>query len=514
MAERIPAVAAAPRPAARRRWPASLRRRFAVWFGLLVVVGAVAIRGLHYRATVALLSRDIDVQLWSRLGALKAQERFAAETLRDGKFRLDEFFLPGMPAGGWTAAHAVGLVQPASGRIAAAGEFPWFAGVWRRDGAPVDALDLPADLVWEDAWATRLDTLWTSPDRRHRLAATAGAHDTVIVAGAPLSALDRARARTLLEQALTFAVWMPVVLGGSWWLLSRLLRPLQGIAATAAQIRAGRFDERIDVASADSEISALAATLNEMLDRLDEVRVAQSRFNSNVAHQILNPVHGILLEADLSPPRPRDGAALVGAIGRMAALASRIESLCEALLTFSRSAAIQPERLGRIDLEPVVAGAIDQVLPQALARGISIEAAGSAIVRGDETLLHEALVNLLANAVRHSPEAGRIEVVLEETPAAVRVRVVDHGSGVPPEQTARLFERFHTAGAGGGHGIGLALCRSVVRAHGGDIGHAPTPGGGATFTVELPRPAAGVRGPQARKGLLPGPAVGASRADP
>ena len=472
------------------RWPTSLSRRFALWFGLIVVAGAVGIRVLHYPATVDLLARDIDVQLWSRLGALKAQERFAPETLLDEHFRLAEFFLPDVDAAsGWTASHAVGLVVPAYGRSGRTRDFAWFAGVWQRDGTPVDALDLPGGFTWDDAWCERLDSLWTSPDGLHRLAATAGARGTVLVAGTPLEGLSAAKRDALLTHASTFLLWMPVVLGCAWLLLARLLFPLRAIAATARRIRAGRFDERIDVATADAEIAGVAGTLNDMLDRLDAVRVAQSRFNADVAHQLLNPVHGILLEADVALSRPRSEAELTAAVGRMGELAHRIESLFEALLTFSRTATIQPDRLERIDLEPVVAEAIDQVLPVAAARGITIEAAGSGIVRGDESLLHEVFVNLLDNAVRHSGDGRRIEVVTEASADGCRVRVVDHGAGVEPDAIDHLFERFHTASPGGGHGVGLALCRTILRSHGGDVVHQPTPGGGATFEVRLPSPA-------------------------
>lgn len=481
-----PAVAAVV-PAPVGRWPTSLRGRFALWFGLLVLVSAVSIRVLHYRATVELLVRDIDVQLWSRLGALKAQERFAPETLLDTHFRVADLFLPSLAhASGWTASHAVGVGRPADEGVAPAGAFSWFAGVWRRDGTPVDALDLPPGIAWDDAWHERLDTLWTSSDGRHRLAATAGSHGTVLVAGTPLASLSAAKRATLLTHLATFALWTPLILGFAWFLLSRLLRPLRTIAATARRIRAGRFDERIDVTAADQEIAGVADTLNDMLDRLDAVRVAQSRFNADVAHQLLNPVHGILLEADVALSRQRTETELAAAVGRMGDLAHRIEGLCEALLTFSRTAALQPERLRRLELEPIVAEAVEQVLPAAGARGIAIEATGSAIVKGDESLLHEVFVNLLDNAVAYSHDRGRIDVVTQASAEGYRVSVVDRGTGVPPEGVAHLFERFHSASPGGGHGIGLALSRNILRAHGGDIVYAPTPGGGATFEVRFP----------------------------
>ena len=108
------------------------------------------------------------------------------------------------------------------------------------------------------------------------------------------------------------------------------------------------------------------------------------------------------------------------------------------------------------------------------------------VVRGDAALLEEVFVNLLTNAIDHSPAVGRIEVTIDPDDSGCRVAVIDHGPGVPPADVPGLFERFHSGKAEGGHGIGLALSRIVARSHGGDVTHAPTPGGGATFTVRLP----------------------------
>lgn len=470
-----------------RPWRRSLRWRFALWFGLLVVAAAVTIRLVHYRATADLLARDLDVQLWARLGTLVAQERFAPETLLDPRFHVGELFLPDAGgASGWTAAHAVGIVVPYAGRPDEARRFAWFAGVWRRDGTPVDALELPEGVVWQPEWRDRLGTLWTSADGRHRLAAAAGAHDTILVAGTPVDGLRGEQRRAFILHTWTFLAWLPVVLGTAWLLLGRILRPLGGIAATARRIQAGAFEERLDVGSADAEIAGLAAALNAMLDRLDAVRLAQSRFNADVAHQLLNPVHGIILEADVALSRPRSADALAASVRRIDDLARRIEGLCEALLTFSRTAALDAGRLGLVDLEPIVADAVEQVAAAAAARGVVIDSTGTAVARGDAGLLHEALVNLLANAVTHSPDGGRVEVAVEGGAAGCRVRVVDHGAGVAPEAVGRLFDRFHMATPGGGHGVGLALSRGILRAHGGDVVHRPTPGGGATFELVLP----------------------------
>jgi signal transduction histidine kinase len=461
----------------------SLRRRFAVWFGLLFILGAVMLRLAHYRTTIDMLARDVDVQLWSRLAAVKAQERFAPDTLLDPHLRAEGVFLPTLQApADWAVPRVLGWALPRLVPPVHA-PFTWFAGVWTTNGTLVDDLDLPVGVRFDPAWSRRLDTHWTSADGAYRLAATAGAHDTLLVAGAPLKSLAAAERQAAWYQVLTFVLWVPLVLGTAWVLLSSMLVPAARLAAIARRIRAGHFGERIDVLRADSEFAEAAHALNAMLDQLDTIRLAQSRFNADVAHQLLNPVHAILLETEAAD-RAVDPAAR---FSRIAGLGHRIEALCETLLTYSRSAALDEVRLRAVDLEPIVAAAVDRTAAEAERRGITVAPPETgAIVKGDAALLEEVFVNLLVNALEHSPTAARIDVTIDRDGDACRVAVIDHGPGVPPADVPGLFERFHSGKAAGGHGIGLALSRIIARSHGGDVTHSPTPGGGATFTVRLP----------------------------
>ena len=462
----------------------SLRRRFALWFGLLFVLGAVIIRLAYYQATVATLERDLDELLWSRLGMVRVLERFERETplVEQLDPEADGRFLKS-PTGGREP------IDPASvwawfrrPRIDP-GQLPWFAGIWGRDGTLVDGVAWPAGLVQDPSWRDRCDTLWTSADGRYRLAAAPGSRDSVILVGVDRTALE-AGSRTIARfEVWSFLVWVPLVLGAAWLLISRLLKPLAGIAATARRIRGGHFEERIDPTRADEEFQELAGTINEMLDRLEAIRASQSRFNADVAHQLLNPVHAILLEADADAAAADRSQALA----RIGGLARRIEALCEVLLAYSRSAALDPARLRPIDLEPVVADAIERIASLAGPRSLTIEPPpGGAVVKGDPALLEEVLVNLLGNAVEHSPAGRSIEVELIAGPAGCRLAVIDHGQGVAATEIPHLFERFHTGKPGGGHGVGLALSRLIMRSHGGDLEYESTLGGGATFVLRFP----------------------------
>jgi signal transduction histidine kinase len=459
-----------------------LRRRFALWFGAVFVFGAVAIRLSYFQATIAMLAQDLDELLWARLAGLTAVEQLAPDSplrskaSREGRI-LPEPIVQDPPSPVWSLL-ARPDVDP--------GDIAWFAGVWGQDGTRIDGLSIPEGLVWDPDWWNHTNTIWTTPDGRYRLAVTAGSDGMLLLVGADRSGLAVAARRVARFEILTFFVWVPVVVSVAWFLFARALAPLAVVTALARRIRMGHFEERIDPSRTDAEFQEMVTTINDMLDRLEGIRESQSRFNADVSHQLMNPVHAILLETDATEP-PREPSAWSGSRARIHELAIRIGQICEVLLAYSRSAALDPSRLKPVDLEPIVAAAIDRVEPRARERGLTIEPPpGGAVVKGDAALLEEVFVNLLVNAVEHSPEGNCVRIVPSVGPSGCRITVVDHGTGVADADLPRLFERFHSGKPSGGHGVGLALSRLIMRSHGGDVEYTPTPGGGATFTLRFP----------------------------
>ena len=465
-------------PARGRR---SLRRRVAVSCGTAFLFGACLFRYTHWRAAVADLERDVDLGLQARLVVLEADRRVGTDAAGATRW-LPPLERPSEERRGW-----IGWVLDAGHRRTELDGFRWFAGAWRPDGTPVRSVDPPEGFAWDPAWRGRAGTVWTTPNRAWRLAAVERDDGTLLVAGADRAGLAAAARDEAIYQAKTFAIWVPFMLGLAWLVLGRAMEPLAEIAATARRIGRGAFGERIDLARADAEVADAADTLNRMLDRLDDIRQAQSRFNADVAHQIVNPVHAILLET--APGEGRTEADAIDALGRIDGLARRIEEVCGAMLAYSRTAALDAERLRRIDLEPIVAAAIDRVEMEAERRGIElVSPAGGAVVRGDADLLEEVVVNLLTNAAEHGSAGDRIAITLASGPEGCLLSVIDHGPGVAPGALATLFQRERSGKPHGGHGIGLALSRRIARSHGGDLVHEATPGGGATFRLLLPAP--------------------------
>lgn len=461
----------------------SLRWRFAIWFGLAFVFGAVGLRVLHYQAASRWLAHELDLELLTRLSEVVAVER-----VTPGDLDHPGLELPGSPTVSRLGeSPSPGRTDLFRGLAVGLPPLDWFAGIWRPDGTLVASRRLPEQVGWAPGLSSRVGELWTTPDGRFRLAAVSAPDGNLLLVGTSLTSLAEARSRAAWFQSATFLLWVPLLLGIAWLLLGRVLGPLRGIAATARRIHDGHFEERIDLAQADTEYADVAATLNAMLDRLEAIRGSQARFNADVAHQLMNPVHGILLESDVATSQPRPAADLAAALVRVGTLGRRLEALCEALLTYARSASVDPGRLRRLDLEPILVEAAEQVAPLATHRSITISLpTGGMIVRGDAELLREVFANLLANAVEHSAPGDVIEVRTASTSTAAEISVIDHGHGVSSVDAPRIFDRFWSDKPGGGHGIGLALCRTILRSHGGDIVFQTTPGGGATFVATLP----------------------------
>jgi signal transduction histidine kinase len=171
----------------------------------------------------------------------------------------------------------------------------------------------------------------------------------------------------------------------------------------------------------------------------------------------------------------------------------RLRELVERLLVLARIDAGQPLALAPLDLEELVADVTERIAPRAHERGIELRAligeAGPA--RGDATWLTQLLLNLLDNALRHTPSGGCVTLSLDAAPGGVVLRVADSGEGIPPEHLPHIFERFYRADlartrAAGGAGLGLAICAWVAQAHGGRLTVESEVGRGTAFSLWLP----------------------------
>jgi signal transduction histidine kinase len=214
---------------------------------------------------------------------------------------------------------------------------------------------------------------------------------------------------------------------------------------------------------------------------------------ADVAHELRNPL-AILqaqVEALIDGVYPLTTENLAPVLGQAQVLSRLVEDLRTLALADSGQLSLEP---AKVDLQALAAGLIEAIRPQADAQHLRLELAGaSAWAMVDRLRIEQALGNLIANALRHTPPGGEVQVRIDPPQAEglVTLTVVDSGEGIPGEALPFVFERFYRADkararAEGGTGLGLAITRQLVEAHGGTVTAGNRPEGGAVFTLRLP----------------------------
>lgn len=324
----------------------------------------------------------------------------------------------------------------------------------------------------------------------------------------PLNQVDDAVHQVELIFLILAGVLVVAGAGLGWLAIRRAFVPLVEVEETAAAIAAGDLSQRVPERPASTEVGRLTTSLNGMLAQIEsafrsrEASEARTRrFAADASHELRTPLASIRGFAELY----RQGAVRepddVGrTMGRIEDEARRMGVLVEDLLVLARLDEQRPVRTDPVDLLVLAGDAVHDARGLAPDRTVTLAglsgAAGpaSALVTGDDARLRQVVTNLVGNAVRHTPAGTPIEVAVGTlTPDGTAVlEVRDHGPGLPPEHAVRVFERFYRVdasrarGQGGGSGLGLSIVAAVATAHGGRVGVAPTPGGGATFRMELP----------------------------
>ena len=274
----------------------------------------------------------------------------------------------------------------------------------------------------------------------------------------------------------------------SWLVTGRALRPVDAMRAEVAEITARDLSRRVAEPVAEDEVGRLARTMNGMLDRLQAAADRQRRFVADASHELQSPLASARaqLEVGLATGGETDWPETVdGVLGEH----DRMERLVQDLLFVASADEVAgAPRRERVDLDDLVLEEVKSLRSRGRIEVDLSRVSGGQVV-GDPHQLGRVVRNLLDNAERHA--RTRVVVELRTHDDAVELIIADDGEGIPPEDRARVFERFTRLDAGraravGGTGLGLAIARTVVEAHGGTI--AVVDGEGARFAVRLPRP--------------------------
>jgi hypothetical protein len=295
----------------------------------------------------------------------------------------------------------------------------------------------------------------------------------------------------LLMSVIALGAMTVVSFGLGWVVAGRMLRPLHVITDTARELSESNLDERIALEGPRDEFKELADTFDEMLARLDKAFAAQREFVANASHELKTPLTIMRTEAEVTLADPTaDRADYERTVRALREEVLRAEALVERLLVLARSES--PATLDRVDLEALVADAIEAAAPAIEAAGLRTDLSLSpAVVEGDLTLLESMVSNTVSNAVSYNEPGGHLSVECGTSYGAVTLRVVNSGGRIPPDRVDRLFDRFERlddsrSRDSGGSGLGLSIVRSVARAHRGEVTLQPGVEGGLVVLVTLP----------------------------
>ena len=296
------------------------------------------------------------------------------------------------------------------------------------------------------------------------------------------------------DRAILSAVMLAAVVAGIATLL--LARPVVGSATTLAdaarRIRRGDLSTRVGPMSSD-ELGEVGAAFDEMADELERSEQAKRRMISDAAHELRTPLTNLVgsVEAMRDGLMPMDESGLASVREEIVLLERLVEDLQEIAVADADGLRLDVQP---VDLAALAEECVDRFAPVAARRSLrlSVQSGGDVVVAGDRLRLAQAIRNLLDNAIRHSPEAGRVQVVVEGRDAAVDVTVEDEGPGIPADHRARVWEPFHRVDdsrhrGSGGSGLGLPIVARFVAAHAGRVRSGPSALGGAAIGFSIPR---------------------------
>ena len=344
-----------------------------------------------------------------------------------------------------------------------------------------------------------------SPRLRYHLAVvdTTGAIGGGVLVAGQLQ-VDSTALRQILLSMLMMAPLILVASGSlGYWLAGRSLRPVEVMITELGAIQDGTsLNRRLAVPPGDDELSRLGQKLNDMLGRVERSFVALRRFTADASHELKTPLMVLRAGVERSLTHPQTPSEIVPALDETLRQINQMSELVNNLLTLARADEGRASlALTQTDLRTMVAeaGETAEILGEERQIAVKVDLPPyPVLLQVDLGRIRQLLMNLATNAVKYTPPGGKVTIRLVDGPDSVTVAVQDSGIGIAPGDLPNVFERFWRAdlarsrtGEHPGTGLGLAISKWIAEAHGGTITAQSRPGRGSTFTVVLPKDAAG-----------------------
>lgn len=462
-------------------WPRTLRARLTVWYtallsGMLTVLGLAALvlleRGLH---------ENIDASLDSVARAIAETTRAAPRFGPGLDEVLESFFFPGFSRRSFRLLDPFGRPDP---RITPRGRLQF----------PISPQALENAKHGRSTYTTiSLPDVSSAPTRLLTVPVfERGRLRNFIQVAMSLESAAAARSRFLLV-LLSLA---PLALGGAalggWFLARRALAPVDAMVEAARRIEAEDLSRRLETRDTSDELGRLATVLNDMLARLERSFSTVRHFSADAAHELRTPLTILKGEIELALRASQTEEAYQRVLRSCLEEVDRLSGLVNDLLFLARSDAGHLEREHTaVNLAEVLEDVRPALLALAEPKAVNctITSPASVWVTGNTSMLFRLIFNLGENAIKYTPTRGRVEIRLSQQADAARLEVHDTGPGITAEDREQVFERFYrtdSARTRGGSGLGLALVRSIVWLHRGQIWLDSEVGRGSCFFVVLP----------------------------
>ena len=301
-----------------------------------------------------------------------------------------------------------------------------------------------------------------------------------------IRAIDHLRRTLLVLLPLIFAMSV----AGGYLLSAWALSPINSIAGALSRIGYHELKDRLPTPNNHDEARRLIEAINQLLARLEEASAAQHRFISEAAHELRTPLTVLRSGLEVTLRRPRTTEEHRIAMEEALHEVVRLCTTAEDLLALARIETTNGVNHSLVDIGELVdaTGRKIKALAESRNQTLDIQTASGLTVQGSRSDLERVVLNLLDNAIKFSPKQGRIEIEALAEQQSVHIYVRDRGPGLAPDELSRIFDPFYRSSTADcvGSGLGLALCREIVRVHHGEISAINRPGGGFEVEVRLP----------------------------